>query len=333
MAAIALLIALWVWYQQWRYIEKTDNAYLQADAVVIAPRIAGNIIELAVSDNQVVAREQTLVRIDPSTYRAVLDAAAAEVAQRKAELARIDVDIRRQREIQTEADAQVNVTEAAARIAEVEAGRFERLAKTGADTIQHRDEANTTREQTRNQLIAVRAASRSAVLQAELLQAQVTQGRAALQAAEARLRAAQTDMDATTIRSPIDGIVGDRTVRVGQFAQPGTRLLTVVPGGETYLVANFKETQLRYMRVGQHAEVEIDALPGPPIKAVVESLAPGTGAEFALLPPDNATGNFTRIVQRVPVRIALELDEKTRALLRPGLSATVHIDTRNVERQ
>jgi membrane fusion protein (multidrug efflux system) len=159
--------------------------------------------------------------------------------------------------------------------------------------------------------------------------AQITQARAQLEAARASLRQSQLDLQNTTLVSPLAGRVGDRSVRVGQYVQPGTRLMSVVPVQAVYLEANFKETQMRRMRVGQPATLHVDALRGVDLHGVVDSFAPGTGAQFALLPPENATGNFTKIVQRVPVRIRIETGSETRHLLLPGLSVTVDVDTRS----
>ena len=168
---------------------------------------------------------------------------------------------------------------------------------------------------------------RAAERQAETLKSQVAQAQAQLEGAKAAARSAQINVGDTVLLATIAGRIGDKTVRVGQFVQPGVRLMSIVPVNEVYLVANFKETQIGRMRVGQHAVVKIDALGGKAIDAVVDSFAPGTGAQFALLPPENATGNFTKIVQRVPVRLKLEAPADVRDHLIPGLSATVRIDT------
>ena len=171
---------------------------------------------------------------------------------------------------------------------------------------------------------------RSAQTQIDATSAQIAQARAQVEAAQASLRQAQLDVNDTTLYSPIAGRVGDRSVRIGQYVQPGTRLLTVVPVQSVYLEANFKETQIGHMMPGQRATLHVDALRGVDLHGVVDSFAPGTGAQFALLPPENATGNFTKIVQRVPVRIRVDADPQTRSLLLPGLSVTVDVDTRSV---
>ncbi len=311
-----------------RFRESTNNAYLRADAVVISPKIGGYVTEVAVGDNQAVGAGQMLIRIDPTQYQAARDMAAAELAQRQADLVRFRADAARQEAARTEAVAQVSVAEAAARFASTDAARRVHLAEIGADAIRFSDEAVSNRDKTAGQLTAAKAAVDVATRQLDSLNAQIGQGEAALKAAEAKLRSAESDLEGVAIVAPVAGQVGDRTVRVGQYVQPGTRLMTVVPVKDVYLVANFKETQVRRMRPGQPVEISVDALPGVEVSGTVDSLAPGTGSEFALLPPENATGNFTKIVQRVPVRIRIAADAAIRDVLRPGLSVEAEVDTK-----
>jgi membrane fusion protein (multidrug efflux system) len=330
-AVVALVgVAFWLinWWTTGRFVETTNNAYLQADSVVISPKISGYVKEVLVRDNELVAAGAPLARIDSAPYQAAQDMAEAEIAQRRADLVRFQADAARQEAARAEAVAQVSVAEAAARFAAEDAARFQRLAKTGADTTQHRDQAESMRDQTAGQARAARAAVDTTSRQLDSLKAQIGQGEAALQAAQARVKGTRSDLDGVTVESPIAGRVGDRTIRIGQFVQPGTRMMTIVPMADIYLVANFKETQVGRMRPGQPVAVTIDALPDAKISGTVDSLAPGTGTEFALLPPENATGNFTKIVQRVPVRIRLNADSATRELLRPGLSAEVEVNTK-----
>ena len=331
-AGVAAGWALVHWWTVGRFLESTNNAYLQADAVTVAPKISGYVTRVLVADNAAVTAGQRLVEIDAAPYQAVADMAAAEVAQRQADLVRFAADLKRQEAAKAEAVAQVAVAEAAARFAGSDATRFQRLASSGAAAEQRREQADMARAQSAGQLTAARATVETAARQQEALAAQIGQGEAALKAAEAKLRAAQSDLDGVAIAAPAAGRVGDRTVRVGQFVQPGLRLLTVVPVGDLYLVANFKETQVGRMRQGQPVEVRVDALGGTVLQGTVDSLAPGTGAQFALLPPENATGNFTKIVQRVPVRIRLTVPADLADRLRPGLSAEAEIDTRDAAR-
>jgi membrane fusion protein (multidrug efflux system) len=330
---ILAAIGLWLfnWWTTGRFLESTNDAYLRADAVVISPKISGYVKQVLVGDNEDVPAGKPLLLIDSAPYQAAQDMAEAEVAQRRADLVRFKADAAKQEAARAEAVARVTVAEAAARFAAQDAARFQRLAKAGADTTQRRDQALSTRDQTAGEATAARAAVDTASRELDSLRAQIGQGEAALLAAEARAHETRSDLDGVSVLSPIAGEVGDRTVRVGQFVQPGVRLMTIVPIRDVYIVANFKETQVGRMRPGQPASVTIDALGGAKIDGTVDSLAPGTGSEFALLPPENATGNFTKIVQRVPVRIRLNADRATRDSLRPGLSAEVEVDTKPAE--
>ena len=330
--AVLLLLAVGGWFVDYwtvgRFHETTNNAYLRADAVVISPKISGYVTQVAVGDNQTVGAGQMLIRIDPAPYQAARDMADAELAQRKADLIRFRADAARQEAARAEAVAQVSVAEAAARFASSDAARRVHLAEIGADAIRFSDEAVSNRDKTAGQLTAARASVEVATRQLDSLNAQIGQGEAALKAAEAKLRSAESDLEGVAIAAPVAGQVGDRTVRVGQYVQPGTRLMTVVPVTDLYLVANFKETQVGRMRPGQPVEIAVDALPGVKVSGTVDSLAPGTGSEFALLPPENATGNFTKIVQRVPVRIRIVADAAIREALRPGLSVEAEVNTK-----
>jgi membrane fusion protein (multidrug efflux system) len=328
---VLLAVALWGvrYWTVGRFLESTNNAYLRADAVVIAPKVSGYVKEVLVGDNQTVAAGQPLLRIDSASYQAAKDLADAELAKARADLVRFQADAARQEAARTEAAAQVDVAEAAAHFATRDAARRVQLAAIGADATRHGDEAISNRDQASGQLAAARAAVDVATRQLDALTAQIGQGEAAVKAAEARVRSAETDLAGAVLVAPSAGQVGDRTVRVGQYVQPGTRLMTVVPVQDLYLVANFKETQVGRMRPGQPVSIAVDALPGTEVAGTIDSLAPGTGTEFALLPPENATGNFTKIVQRVPVRIRLNPDPALRDLLRPGLSVEAEVDTRD----
>jgi membrane fusion protein (multidrug efflux system) len=329
---LAVLVAVAAWgVRYWtvgRFLESTNNAYLRADAVVIAPKISGYVKEVLVGDNQAVTAGQPLIRIDGTSYQAARDMADAELAKAEADLVRFKADAARQEAVREEAVAQVAVAEAAAHFASTDAARRVHLAQIGADATRGGDEAVSNRDQASGQLTAAKAAVDVATRQLESLKAQIGQGEAAVKAAEAQVRSADADLAGVDIAAPAAGQVGDRTVRVGQYVQPGTRLMTVVPVQDLYLVANFKETQVGHMRPGQPVTITVDALPDAKLSGTVDSLAPGTGTEFALLPPENATGNFTKIVQRVPVRIRLNPDPALRDALRPGLSVEAEVDTK-----
>lgn len=310
-----------------KYLEDTNDAFIQADAVTISPRISGYVEDVLVTDNQDVKAGQPLVRIDARDYDAQAQQYQAQIEVAKANADNVRAGISEQEAGIAQARAQLASAEADARYAEREAARYAPLAASGAETKQQL--ANL-----RNQAAKARAAAdaqRAALLSAERrigsLKAQIRQAEAQGEAAKAQLASAHVNVGSTVLKASVDGRVGDRTVRAGQFVQAGTRLMTVVPLSKLYVTANFKETQIGLMRPGQPATIQVDALDGTKIRGHVESISPGTGAQFSLLPPQNATGNFTKIVQRVPVRIAIDAGPEARRVLVPGLSVVVTVDT------
>jgi membrane fusion protein, multidrug efflux system len=330
---VAALVVGAVWLGRWwtvgRFIESTDDAYLQADSVTVAPKIAGYVTDVYVADNQVVKPGDPLVRLDTRQYQVALNQALATIDARKADIERAQAEIKQQQASIAQALAQQQVARVSAQHAADEVKRYAPLVATGAESSEHLAELTSTRDQANATLTANAAAVDSARSQIGSVTAQLVQAKAQLEAAQASAQQSQLDLDNTVVRSVLGGKVGDRTVRVGQYVQPGTRMLTVVPVQNTYLLANFKETQVGRMRVGQPVELRVDALPGHTLHGVVDSFSPGTGSQFALLPPENATGNFTKIVQRVPVRIRIETGAETRSVLLPGLSVNVDVDTRS----
>ncbi|MGS0891712.1 HlyD family secretion protein [Burkholderia stagnalis] len=327
----AIVGAVWLgrWWLVGRFIESTNDAYLQADSMTAAPKVAGYVTDVYVRDNQAVKAGDPLVKLDVRQYQVSLDQSRATVDARRADIARAEADINQQRANLEQAEAQAKVSRINAAHANDEYARYAPLAATGAETHERVADLKSTRDQALATLAANDASITAARTQIASFSAQLQQARSQLEAAQASAAQSQLDLDNTIVRSTLDGRVGDRTVRVGQYVQPGTRLLTVVPVDAIYLVANFKETQIGRMRIGQPVELHVDALPDDALSGVVDSFAPGTGAQFALLPPENATGNFTKIVQRVPVRIRIEPSERARHLLLPGLSVTADVDTRS----
>src|SRR5471030_1640335 len=329
---IALIVAgIWLarWWTVGRFIESTDDAYLQADSVTVAPKVSGYVTDVYVGDNATVKAGDPLVRLDTRQYQVSLDQAQATIAARAADIQRAQADILQQHANIEQAKAQQQVARVSAQHARDEVQRYAPLAATGAETSERLSELTSTRDQAVATLAANTAAVDAAETQIAATTAQIAQARAQLEAAEASARQAHLDLQDTVVRSALAGKVGDRSVRVGQYVQPGTRMMSVVPVQSTYLTANFKETQVGHMRVGQPVILHVDALPGTDLHGVVDSFAPGTGAQFALLPPENATGNFTKIVQRIPVRIRIETGPETRSVLLPGLSVTADVDTRS----
>ncbi|QSN64822.1 HlyD family secretion protein [Caballeronia sp. M1242] len=330
---IIAIVAGLIWGLRWwtvgRFIESTDDAYLQADSVTIAPKVAGYVTDVLVADNQAVAAGAPLARLDTRQYQASLDQAKATLDARAADIQRAEAELKQQHANADQAKAQAEVSRVSLAHAEDDVRRYRPLVATGAETEERLASLVSTRDQARATLAANLAAARSAATQIGATEAQIVQARAQMEAAEAQVNQSKLDLNDTTLYSPLAGRVGDRTVRVGQYVQPGTRLMTVVPVQSVYLEANFKETQVGRMRIGQPATLHVDALKGTELHGVVESFSPGTGAQFALLPPENATGNFTKIVQRVPVRIRIDTGPQTRQVLLPGLSVTVDVDTKS----
>jgi membrane fusion protein (multidrug efflux system) len=328
-AVIAAVIYGVRWWTVGRFIESTDDAYLQADSVTIAPKVSGYVAEVYVTDNQAVTVGQPLVRLDRRQYQAILEQANATIAARKADIERGAAELLQQQANIAQVRAQLQGARSAETHAIEEVKRYEPLVATGAETNEKLADLVNARNQAAATVAADIAAVQAAQRQPATTQAQIEQARAQLQASEASFRQAQLDTQDTVISSTLAGRVGDRSVRVGQYAQPGTRLMTIVPVQDVYLVANYKETQIGLMRAGQPATIHVDALSGTDLHGTVVSFSPGTGSQFALLPPQNATGNFTKIVQRVPVRIHIDAGQETRAVLVPGLSVTVRVDTRS----
>lgn len=328
-ATIALvLFAGWLFYHETRgkYIESTNDAYINADSMTVSPKVSGYVEQVYVVDNQDVKAGQALVRIDARDYaaqsaqfKAQIDAAAASADAAQASL-------QEQQSAIAQAQAQLASAEEDARFSAAEVERYTPLAASGAET---REKLNTLRNQAalnRANVAARKAALESARLRVHSLQAQVRQAQAQGENAKAQFDAANVNLGSTEIKASTAGRIGDKGVRVGQYVAAGTRLMSVVPNA-FYVVANFKETEIGLMRIGQPATIKIDALPGEEFKAHVESISPGTGAQFSLLPPQNATGNFTKIVQRVPVRIAIDASADVQRLFVAGMSVTASVDT------
>jgi membrane fusion protein (multidrug efflux system) len=316
------------WLVYGRYIESTDDAYLRADTVTVAPRVNGYIDQIYVVDNQTVKAGEPLVRIDLRNYKAVLNQQDATVDARAADIKAAANQVTQGQATVEQAEAQLVGAHANAKFARDEADRYKSLRDQGVETDERYAQAVNERNQTAAAVLGAQANVKVAERQLDTLRSQMNQVRAQLEAAKATAHTAHLNLDDTIVRASIDGRVGDKTAQLGQYVQPGTRLMSVVPVQDVYLVANYKETQVRRMKVGQKATVKVDALGDEEIPGVLVSFAPGTGSQFALLPPENATGNFIKIVQRVPVRIKLNPPEDIAPRLLPGLSVSVDIDTR-----
>ncbi|HXA23573.1 MAG TPA: HlyD family secretion protein [Acetobacteraceae bacterium] len=311
-----------------RFQVETDDAYVQADSIIIAPRVPGYIAEVLVNDNQPVKAGQVLARIDDRDLRTALDQASADRDAAEHKVANLAAQLQLQQSLIDEAAAQVASAEAAATFAAQDQRRYSDLAHTGAGSIQQAQQTQMLLLQRTADLQHAHAALTTARQQVEVLRTAEAEAQSALEHARAVEQQAHLNLGYATITAPQDGTIGARSLRVGQYVQAGTQLMAVVPLRAVYVVANYKETQLTGVRPGQPVEIEVDTFPDHAVRGVVDSIAPASGQQFALLPPDNATGNFTKIVQRIPVKIVLRDDSKPGLTLRPGMSVEPTIDTR-----
>jgi membrane fusion protein (multidrug efflux system) len=326
--AVALIGAgFWYWWTDWRFLESTDDAYVASDVSVISPKIAGYIKEVRVADNERVKAGQVLFVIDDSDYAARVAQAEAAVAAEEAAITTDESRLDLQRATIEQAKADVAAAEAELVRAKDDYQRYAKLLASDYASRQRFETARADSQKAAAALQQKRAALVAALGQLRVLRAERDEEKAKRAQAKANLDLARNNLANTVIRAPVAGVAGNRAGQIGQYVQPGTQLLSLVPLPRVYVTANFKETQLTWMRPGEPAEVAVDAYPDHVLKGCIESFAPGSGAQFSLLPPDNATGNFTKIVQRVPVRIALPANGPLARLLRPGLSVTVTVDT------
>ncbi|SEE01940.1 membrane fusion protein, multidrug efflux system [Bradyrhizobium erythrophlei] len=310
-----------------RYLESTDDAYVKADSTIIAPKVSGYIARVLVTDNQPVKAGQLLAEIDDRDYRTALGQAKADVDAADASVRNLDAQIALQRPIIDQQTADVAAAEANLKFAQEEQVRSDGLMKTGSGTIQRAQQTDAALRASTAQLQHSKSGLLAAERKIEVLTTQRAQAVAQVERARAVEQQAELNLSYARITAPVDGTVGARTLRVGQYVQAGTQLMAVVPLDAVYVVANFKETQLTHVRNGQPVELTVDSFHGTTLKGHVDSLSPASGLEFALLPPDNATGNFTKIVQRVPVKIVLD-DHSLTGLLRPGMSAIPTVNTK-----
>ncbi len=331
------------WFVEGRFLVSTDDAYVGADASIIAAKVAGHIVEVPVAENQKVHAGDLLARIDDGDYRLAVDAAKAKIATQDATIARFGRQIEAQNAAIDQAAAQIASTDAQAegavadeKRAALEFDRSKKLADVAFGSQQRLEQATADRARAAATLAAALAAKTAAVAAlagakdtAEVLKAERTEAervRGELVTAEAK---AERDLSFTEIRAPFDGVIGNKAAVVGQYATPGERLLAVVPTQSAYVDANFKETQIDAIRPGQKVDIAVDSFGGRVVPGIVESISPASGAQFSLLPPDNATGNFTKVVQRVTVRIAIAAEALAREPLRSGLSVVATIHTRD----
>ncbi|NEU95922.1 HlyD family secretion protein [Bradyrhizobium uaiense] len=326
-ALAALAGGAWYGWDYWtvgRFQVSTDDAYVKADNTTIAPKVSGYLSAVLVGDNEHVRAGQMLARIDDRDFKVALDQAKADVAAAEAAITSKRAQLDVQQSVIEAARATLAVDTATQTFAEQENKRYTDLAGTGFGSVQNAQQAQSRYASAQAAVARDTANLASALRQVELLKADIAQAIAAQARATALQHQAELNLGYTTIIAPIDGVVGNRTLRTGQFVQAGTQLMSLVPATGAYVIANYKETQLTNVRKGQTVEIEVDMFPGQVVRGHVDSLAPASGQEFALLPPDNATGNFTKVVQRIPVKIVLDA---TNVDLRPGMSVIPSIAT------
>ncbi len=317
------------WFVEGRFIVSTDDAYVKADMSTIAAKVSGYVVGVPVVENASVSKGQVLATIDEGDYRNAVDAARARIETQTATVARIGTQIGAQNAAIDQAKAMLQSAKADAVRYAAEFERADALVRSTYGTQQRLDQARADRDRSVAAVANATATVTAAQAAMDVLQAQKVEAQKVKGELQTVLDKANRDLSFTTIRAPFDGVVGNKGVQPGQFVQPGTRLLSLVPLESAYIEANFKETQINRLKPGQKVEIKPDALGDRSVQGTVESIAPASGAEFSLLPPENATGNFTKIVQRLPVRIAVPPEVAREGLLRPGLSVVVDVHTRD----
>lgn len=333
-AVVAVLVTASTWYgygwwSEGRFMVSTDDAYVGADTSIIAPKISGYVKAVPVDNNAAVTAGTPLLLIDDADYSVALKQAEAQVSAEAATVARIEEQIAAGNAQVRQAEAELTSAQALATNANVTSERATALAGRKVGTQQAADDARAALLQANAGVEAARAGVNTAEANVAVLQAQKTEAERVLDQYKLVVAKAQLDMDHTVVRAPFDGVIGNKAAEPGEYVEPGERLMALVPLKSVYVDANFKETQLQDLRPGQRATISVDAYPDRPIEGTVESVAPASGSVFSLLPPDNATGNFTKVVQRVPVRIRVPTDVAAESLIRPGMSVVIAVDTRS----
>jgi membrane fusion protein (multidrug efflux system) len=311
-----------------RFQVSTDDAYVKADSTTIAPKVSGYIASVLVGDNEPVKTGEVLARIDDRDFRVALNQANADLEAAKAGVSTKLAAITAQQSVIDAAQATIAVDQATLTFAEQDDKRYAQLASNGYGSVQNAQQAASRLAGGRAAVARDNASLQNAKKQLDVLKAELTQAQATVSRDEALRDQGELNLSYTTITSAVDGVVGNRTLRVGQYVQAGTQLMAVVPLSAAYIVANYKETQLADVHPGQWVSVAVDTYPGVMFNGHVDSIAPASGQEFALLPPDNATGNFTKVVQRIPVKIVLDPASGFAGELRPGMSVYPTIETK-----
>ncbi|MEL0167078.1 MAG: HlyD family secretion protein [Pseudomonadaceae bacterium] len=327
--AVAGMAAFAQWWFVSRYYEETDNAYVQGDITPVSSRLSAQVTEVLVDDNQAVVPGDLLVRLDARDFEIALAEASANLATRRAEQLQAQSRLTQQDSLIAAASANVDASLAEQRRVELDIKRITPLRQSGYASEEQLSNYRAQLEVARAQVSKAQADLQTQKLAKDTLAADIARLDAQIQVAEAAVKQAQLDLERTEIRAPIAGRVGQRNVRIGQNVSPGSNLLAVVPDTELWIKANFKETQISRMHEGLKAELVFDTFPDQPVTGTLQSLFPASGAQFSLLPPDNATGNFTKVVQRIPVKLVIDENSSLAGLIRPGMSVHVKVDLRD----
>jgi membrane fusion protein (multidrug efflux system) len=327
----ALIGGGWYGYNWWtngRFMVSTDDAYIGGDIAVIQPKVTGYVAKVNVVANQLVKAGDVLATLDDGDYQNALQQAQAQIVTEQLSLQRIDAQIEGAKASLAQAQAQKVALEATVRGAQITQTRASQLQAKAVGTAANVDSANIALDQANANLVGGDANIKAAESNITLIQAQRKEAEGSVRTLEIARDKAARDLSFTVLKAPYDGVVGNRSVQEGDLVSPGQRLMALVPVRQLYIDANFKETQIQHLVAGSKVNVHVDAYGNNPIVGTVESISPASGSVFSLLPPENATGNFTKVIQRVPVRIALPQDALDSGRLRAGLSVVVDVDTR-----
>ena len=317
------------WWFVGRHFEKTDNAYVHGDITRISSQLAAQVTEVLVVDNQLVEKGDLLIRLDPRDFEAALAQANANLATRKAEQMQAGTQLDRQDSLIEAARASLEARKAEQRRVELDIKRILPLRKSGYASEEQVSNLHAQLDVSKAQVRGAAADLQTQILTKDTLHADIERFAALVQAAEADVSKSELDLSRTEIRSPVPGRVGQRSVRLGLNVQPGAHLMAIVPGKDLWVQANFKETQIQRMHDNQRVTLVFDAFDSEHLTGRIDSLFPASGAQFSLLPPDNATGNFTKVVQRIPVKIIIDDDQPLKELIRPGMSVSAKVDLRD----
>jgi len=316
------------YYRIGRFLESTDDAYVKADFTIVAPKVSGYIAEVLVEDNQAVKAGAVVAKIDDRDFQTALEQARSDVASAEADVTNFEAQLEEQQSVIAQAEAAIVSDQAGITFAQQDYQRYHKLTADRVTSVQDEQRAQTALRQENANLQRDRAALTAARQRIDVLTTARAKAEIEVQRLQAVEHQAELNLGYTTIVAPIGGTVGARSLRVGQYVQAGTQLMAVVPLHQVYVVANFKETQLTHVRDGQPVAITIDTYPGVELTGHVDSISPASGLEFSLLPPDNATGNFTKIVQRVPVKIVIDGNGLANDLLKAGMSVEPTINTK-----